>query len=333
MKPIFRRLFLLLLSGCVLAAILLKVDSPLSISFRIQLIFLALGAGFIIYHSLSWSVLYIVNRSAEYLTPQQLVASTITSSVIIAAAVGATATSSLRWFWGIQSSLLDYVFNAGLLALITASVTGVYSLRLFVGRWKALTLMEEGLKQAVLKAEFDSLKNQVNPHFLFNSLNILSALIPEDTRNAVHFVERLSKVFRYSLQHSDQNTVDIATELRVAESYLFIHEMRFGDNFHYDICLSESEQSRQIITQGLLTLLENVVKHNEISGEKPLLIEIFAETDYLVVRNNYQPKNHLQVQSSGIGLKNLQNRYAQLNDKPVQVEKTEETYTVKLPLL
>jgi two-component system, LytTR family, sensor kinase len=333
MKPIFRRLFLVLLAGCVLGAILLKVDSPLSISFRIQLIAIALGAGFIIYNSLSWSVLYIVNRSAEYLTPQQLVASTITSSVIIAACVGVLATSSLRWIWGIQSGLLDYVFNAGLLALITASVTGVYSLRQFVGRWKALTLMEEGLKQAVLKAEFDSLKNQVNPHFLFNSLNILSALIPEDTRNAVHFVERLSKVFRYSLQHSDQNTVDIATELRVAESYLFIHEMRFGDNFHYDIRLSEGEQSKQIITQGLLTLLENVVKHNEISGEKPLLIEIFAETDYLVVRNNYQPKNHLQVQSSGIGLKNLQNRYAQLNDKPVQVEKNEETYTVKLPLL
>jgi two-component system LytT family sensor kinase len=207
-------------------------------------------------------------------------------------------------------------------------------LKSFVQRWKALLLMEEGLKQAVLKAEFESLKNQVNPHFLFNSLNILSALIPEDTGKSVQFVERLSKVFRYSLQHSEQNTIELATELKIAESYLFINQMRFGESFRYTVDLSEDDRSRQIVTQGLLTLLENVVKHNECSLEKPLCIRIYSEKDCLVVANQFQLKSRLRTDSTGIGLKNLKNRYVQLAaDRPVVIEQSEQEFIVKLPLL
>ncbi|WP_266365180.1 sensor histidine kinase [Tellurirhabdus rosea] len=333
MKSILRQSIFLVLGGSLLTAVLLRADSPLPFDFRLRLAGLAFCIGATIFILLSWSVTYLLNRSAEHLTPQQLVARTIYLSAGIAAGVGCAATSMIPGLFGVPVTLNDFLMNAGLLVLITAGVTAVYSLRTFVERWKALTLMEEGLKRAVLKAEFDSLKNQVNPHFLFNSLNILSALIPEDSRQAVQFVERLSKVFRYSLQHSDQNTVELATELRIAESYLFIHQTRFGTAFRYTIHLSEADQRRQIVTQGLLTLLENVIKHNECSQEKPLLTELAAENDYLIVRNTFQPKNRLQVPSSGIGLRNLQNRYAQLSDKPVVVEQTESTYSVKLPLL
>ena len=330
----FRQLFISLLLVSALLLFLLTIDTPLSLTFRLQIIGLVVLAGLVIFRSLSWSITYLITRSAERLTPQQVVASMVSSSVFLAALIGSMATIAFEWVFGIYLTPIDYVYNISLFSVMAAGVTAVYSLRSFVHRWKALLLMEEGLKQAVLKAEFDSLKNQVNPHFLFNSLNILSALIPEDTHKSVQFVERLSKVFRYSLQHSDQNTIELSTELKVAESYLFINQMRFGDSFSYTFDFSDTDRQMRIIPQGLLTLIENVLKHNECSRENPLTLHASVEQNYLVVSNNFQPKNRLGTDSTGIGLKNLQNRYAQLaKDRPVDIINTDKEFTVKLPLL
>lgn len=328
-----RQFSVLLFLVFLFIALLLSINAPLVIWQRLQIISIVLGAAWIIFVSLSWSSSYLIARSAEHMTPQQVVAATVSSSSLIAALVGTIATIAIELIYAIDLRFIDYVFNIGLFSVIAAGVTAVNSLRSYVHRWKTLLLMEEGLKQAVLKAEFESLKNQVNPHFLFNSLNILSALIPEDTAKSVQFVERLSKVFRYSLQHSDQNTIDLGTELKVAESYLFINQMRFGESFTYEIELTNSEKSKQIITQGLLTLLENVVKHNECSVEKPLNVRIYAENNCLVVTNTYQPKNRLGTDSTGIGLRNLQNRYNQFARQSVDIVTADGEFTVKLPLL
>ena len=328
-----RQFPVLLMLGSLLLIFLLSIDAPLETSERLQIIGIVLFAAWIIFISLAWSSSYLIARSAQHMTPQQVVAATVSSSSLIAALVGTIATIAIGLIYSIELRFIDYVFNIGLFSVIVAGVTAVNSLRSYVHRWKALLLMEEGLKQAVLKAEFESLKNQVNPHFLFNSLNILSALIPEDTAKSVQFVERLSKVFRYSLQHSDQNTIDLATELKVAESYLFINQMRFGESFMYEIDLTTAEKSKQIITQGLLTLLENVVKHNECSVEKPLNVRINAENNCLIVSNTYQPKNRLGTDSTGIGLRNLQNRYHQFARQSVEIATADGEFTVKLPLL
>ncbi|GAB3335533.1 hypothetical protein GCM10027299_44610 [Larkinella ripae] len=313
---------------------LLGTEATIPYEIKWIIISTVIGSGLLIYMALSWFIPYVLNHSAEQLSPQKLVSLTVTSSGILAAMTGFMATLALDFFGNVDFRPVDYCSIGGLFALITAGITAVYSLKSFVQRWKALLLMEEGLKQAVLKAEFESLKNQVNPHFLFNSLNILSALIPEDTGKSVQFVERLSKVFRYSLQHSEQNTIELTAELKVAESYLFINQMRFGESFRYTVDLSEDDRNRQIVTQGLLTLLENVVKHNECSLEKPLTIRIYTEKDCLVVSNSFQPKSRLRTDSTGIGLKNLQNRYVQLAaDRPVVIGQTEREFIVKLPLL
>ncbi|MFD1143111.1 sensor histidine kinase [Larkinella insperata] len=328
------RLCVLLSMLALLIYALMMTESGISTELKWTIISIVIGSGLVIYTALSWFIPYILNHSAEQLSPQKLVSLTVTSSGILAAITGFVATLSLDCFGNVDFRTTDYCSICGLFAIITAGITAVYSLKSFVQRWKALLLMEEGLKQAVLKAEFESLKNQVNPHFLFNSLNILSALIPEDTGKSVQFVERLSKVFRYSLQHSEQNTIELATELKIAESYLFINQMRFGESFRYTVDLSEADRNRQIVTQGLLTLLENVVKHNECSLEKPLVIQIYTEKDCLVVSNSYQPKSRLRTDSTGIGLKNLQNRYVQLAaDRPVEIAQTEREFMVKLPLL
>lgn len=328
-----RQILIILFLGALLFNFLLNIDSSLTLSLQLQIISIVLVGALIIYTSLVWSTSYLITRSAEHLTPQQVVASMMWSSGFLAGLVGMIATFAIEWIYDLDLHFIDYVYNIGLFSVIVAGITAVNSLRSFIHRWKALLLMEEGLKQAVLKAEFESLKNQVNPHFLFNSLNILSALIPDDATKSVQFVERLSKVFRYSLQHSDQNTVDLATELKVAESYLFINQMRFGESFTYEIDLKTAEKSKQIITQGLLTLLENVVKHNECSVEKPLNVRIYTDHTCLVVANTFQPKNRLGIDSTGIGLRNLQNRYSQFANQSVDIQTIDGEFIVKLPLL
>ena len=170
-------------------------------------------------------------------------------------------------------------------------------------------------------------------HFLFNSLNILSALIPEDPKNAVGMVERMSKVFRYNLQNSDRNNIELASELKIVDAYLFIHKMRFGDNLTYKIDIPAEKNMALIITQGLLTLVENALKHNECSSENPLLIEIFVENDYVVVRNNYQPKSRQFVESNNIGLANLKTRYGLLANEAVSIVQDNQHFTVKIPFL
>ncbi|MGA0558031.1 sensor histidine kinase [Larkinella sp. VNQ87] len=333
MRNTIRLCILLTLQILVIYA-LLETEATIPFEIKLTIIGIVIGSGLLIYMTLSWFIPYLLNHSAEQLSPQKLVSLTVTSSGISAALTGFLATWGLGAYYDIPFRPIDYGTICGLFAIITAGITAVYSLKSFVQRWKALLLMEEGLKQAVLKAEFESLKNQVNPHFLFNSLNILSALIPEDTGKSVQFVERLSKVFRYSLQHSEQNTIELATELKIAESYLFINQMRFGESFRYTVELSDTDRNRQIVTQGLLTLLENVVKHNECSLEKPLEIRIHTDKDCLVVANSFQPKSRLRTDSTGIGLKNLQNRYVQLAaNRPVAIEQTEQEFIVKLPLL
>lgn len=217
--------------------------------------------------------------------------------------------------------------------IMTFAFTSVYMIQIMTERWKKSLLQQEQLNQALLKAEYDSLKNQVNPHFLFNSLNILSALIPEDPQNAVNLVERLSKVFRYNLQNNDRVTVEVGTELKIVEAYLFIHKMRFGDNLHYDITVPKEELTRQIVTQGLLTLVENAIKHNECSSEKPLKISVFAENEYVVVSNSFQPKNKQFLESTGIGLSNLKSRYALVTSQKVEVEENSAFFEVRIPFV
>lgn len=224
-----------------------------------------------------------------------------------------------------------YVSSGLTYVLMTIAFTSVYVIQQLTDRWKKSLLQQEQLNQALLRAEYDALKNQVNPHFLFNSLNILSALIPEDPENAVNLVERLSKVFRYNLQNNDRVTVELGTELKIVEAYLFIHKMRFGENLQYDLSVDKADGTRSIVTQGLLTLVENALKHNECSSEKPLTISLFVDGDRVVVRNTFQPKNKQFLESTGIGLSNLKSRYKLVTSAPVEVKETVDFFEVSIP--
>jgi sensor histidine kinase YesM len=187
------------------------------------------------------------------------------------------------------------------------------------------------LKTAYLEAELELLKEQLNPHFLFNSLSSLSGIIKEDPDKAQYFINHLSKIFRYALARPLNNLVSIGDELTMVKSYEQLLRMRFENAFKLETDIGNDYQELTIPHLTLQPLLENAAKHNLVSLTKPLKIKIYIDRDYLIVENNLQqiadPEN-----STGIGLANLNSRFRILMGREIEIQKTTESFIVKLPL-
>lgn len=179
---------------------------------------------------------------------------------------------------------------------------------------------------------FEGLKNQLDPHFLFNSLNVLSALIEENPEKAQQFTVSLSKIYRYVLDQKDKSLITVEEELDFAKLYVSLLAMRFENGLKVKFPSEEKFLSHQMIPLSLQLLLENAIKHNIVSDHKPLYIDLFFEEDYLVVRNNHQ-KKHTIKQTNGVGLRNISQRYQLVSNANMRIETTEEFFTVRLPLL
>lgn len=181
-------------------------------------------------------------------------------------------------------------------------------------------------------ASFETLKNQLDPHFLFNSLNVLSSLIEENPKKAQEFTVALSKIYRYVLDQKDKNLISVEEELNFAKLYVSLLKMRFEDaiiiNFQTDADMNDF----RIVPLSLQLLLENAIKHNIISDQKPLKIAIFKEDNYLVVQNTYQKKQTFE-KSTGIGLQNIMQRYNLVSNLEINIKQTNEHYIIKLPLI
>jgi hypothetical protein len=199
--------------------------------------------------------------------------------------------------------------------------------------WQKLALREEKMKNEVLSARYESLKNQVNPHFLFNSLNSLSSLINKDTELADRFVKQLSNVYRYVLETRTKEAVTLAEELAVLESFIFLEKIRFGKNLSIKINITEEDKSKMILPLVLQMLLENAIKHNAISNDDPLIIQMYGEGNFMVVENNLQPKSILRNQSVKVGLENIKSRYSIFSEEDLVIKKTDRSFIVKIPLL
>jgi hypothetical protein len=198
---------------------------------------------------------------------------------------------------------------------------------------KALRLQQ---RAAVLQAENDTarytaLQNQLNPHFLFNSLNTLIAEIEYNPQNAVHFTKHLSSVYRYVLQSQDKTLVTLGEELEFIRSYLFLHEVRLGNCLTCQNNVPAEYAEKMLPPLTLQLLVENVIKHNSITPGKPMVITIRIEDDYLSVSNPIHPKK--SVASSGIGLENLAKRCELMSGKKIIIKNETEKFTVKVPLL
>jgi len=184
-----------------------------------------------------------------------------------------------------------------------------------------------------LQSQFDVLKQQVNPHFLFNSLNVLTSLIRLEPELAEKFTEHLSKVYRYVLENKDNELVKLSTELDFLHAYIFLLNIRFMDKIKVNINISEDNESCMIIPLALQLLIENAIKHNAMSKKSPLVIDIFIDKNsFLNVVNNLQERG-TQMVSTGVGLKNIMNRYRLLNNLSPEFEKTNEQFIARIPLI
>lgn len=191
---------------------------------------------------------------------------------------------------------------------------------------------KEQLQRENIQSQLEGLKNQVNPHFLFNSLNTLTYLIPEAPDKAVNFVQKLSKVYRYILEIRDQKIVTISDELEFLNAYIFLLKERFGENLNINIDIPEKFYRGKVVPLCLQILFENAIKHNIISTQKPLMINVSIEKDKLIVKNNLQKKNQV-ISSTSMGLQNIKNRYQFFTKKEVDVIVTTDSFLVALPLV
>lgn len=229
--------------------------------------------------------------------------------------------------------LADRLINTNSAAIFcTIMIIAIYESIYFSNELKKSVQEKEALKRESLKAQLDALKTQVNPHFLFNNLNTLTAIIPDTPDQAIEFVQQMSKVYRHILEVQDEKTIPLKDELDVLKAYGFLLKTRFGDNLDINIDVPEEKLKQQIVPLSLQLLMENAIKHNIVSAAKPLRIKVFAQNGHLVVSNNLQVKNQM-VESTGIGLQNIRNRYKLFGDEEVKVDENGDSFTVSIPLI
>jgi two-component system, LytTR family, sensor kinase len=199
--------------------------------------------------------------------------------------------------------------------------------------YKSKWMEAEELKIMTAQAELQLVKSQINPHFLFNNLNVLSALVMKNNEEANRFIEEFSKVFRYILNNHDKELVDIKTELNYIKPYIFLLEKRFAEGLHISLNIPEAGEKFYIIPASLQMLIENAIKHNIVSKTRPLHIDVHLNgNNTIVVTNNLQLRESVD-DSTKIGLSNIIKRYLLVSGRKVEVHKDEEAFTVTIPLL
>ena len=216
--------------------------------------------------------------------------------------------------------------------IITFFVTLAFHAFYFYKAYQENKVKEQKIIAGTASAQFESLKNQIDPHFLFNSLNVLSSLIEENPESAQKFTTSLSKVYRYVLEQKDKELVSVAEELKFAKTYMNLLKMRFENSITFEIPEVFDNEEAKVVPLSLQLLLENCIKHNIVSEAKPLHVKISIENNQLVVTNNLQKKEVL-LDRKGVGLQNIVNRYAILTKRTVLVEENEEEFKIFLPIL
>ena len=241
----------------------------------------------------------------------------------------------LRILWDYPSKEIWANLDAGDIAgpmIVTIIINLFMHGRGFLLSWRQNAINLEQVKTEQLSTQFESLKSQVNPHFLFNSLNALSSLVYDDQEKAVRFIRKLSDVYRYVLDQNEKEVISLEKELDFLDSYIYLQKIRFSENLQVTINIEERCLERVVPPLSLQLLIENAIKHNVISNSHPLQIEIKNNgIDFLTVKNNL--KIRYDADSKGIGLQNLKKRYSILSDSEVLIRRTSEHFTVRIPLL
>jgi two-component system LytT family sensor kinase len=202
----------------------------------------------------------------------------------------------------------------------------------FFRNWKASLVEIEHHKTQIMQAQLQNLKSQINPHFLFNNMSVLSSLVYKDQDKAVDFINQLSKVYRYLLDNKDNELVTLEEELVFIKSYTYLLQIRFDTNIKFEISIPEQAMRKLLPPMAIQILVENAIKHNEISEAQPLKVSIKIENDWLVVSNNLQLRSQTEP-SCKTGLNNIRDRYIYFTDKLIEIIEHDNSFHVKIPLL
>ena len=235
----------------------------------------------------------------------------------------------LEYFLGVDIGNSYYIIYYSL--VVTFLISLFLHGREFLIRWKASAIEAIKFQKESVSAQYESLKNQVNPHFLFNSLNALTNLVYEDQDKAARFIKQLSEVYRYVLDSRDKEVVGLTEELKFLESYLYLQRIRYGDKLTVEVDMAGIKSA--VAPLALQMLIENAIKHNVISEDDPLNIKVYSDQSFLIVENTIRRKNVLPDESGGLGLENIRKRYEFLGHGKILVTDIDGKFIVKLPVL
>lgn len=255
-------------------------------------------------------------------------------SVALVVIIALIVLSALYYLLGepVRFNWANFKLSAAFAFRVNLFLNTVNAIVFYVNKSRKVELENEIQQKLLIESQHQNLKNQVNPHFLFNSLNVLASLVHKDQAKSELFIEELSKVYRYLLNHQEKELTSLSEELEFIESYKFLLETRFGEGFSVSTDIDSFYKSFLVAPGVLQILFENAVKHNVVSKQHPLKVSVSTIDQNLVVANNLQLKQDISS-STKIGLKNIINRYQYFTDKEVGILKTDQNFLVSLPLI
>lgn len=282
-----------------------------------------------------WVLVVLRDKYPTLKETGQRVIRQILFSTVLSIATSFLFTACYDYFriWGKDLIWPDYVYNTIVVLFFVYIAAGIYEILFYFSKWQESVKEAEQLKKANLQTQLDSLKSQVSPHFLFNSLNTLSSLIEDDQKKAVQFVNELSRVYRYLLQSNEKALITVQEELTFIEAYFFLLKTRFDQGISMEVEVADVLLQKMLPPLTLQLLVENAVKHNVIAAGKPLQIRIHsADQHWLTVTNNFQKKT-VNVASNGLGLSNISAKFRLLNQPGLKVYQDEHHFSVSVPLI
>jgi sensor histidine kinase YesM len=341
MKPIIKEIPRALIISITIffVLVLIRLITGNSINFNYGLL---VNFGYVMLYGMT---LYLSNAivfmcldkvfSAERFTPKRILIGFVLSFLVSIVVIFLLRIFEDVMVEGIPFSVFlsqEHMANYLVAIIITLVVTLAFHAFYFYKAYAENKVKEQKVIAGTASAQFESLKNQIDPHFLFNSLNVLSSLIEENPDNAQKFTTSLSKIYRYVLEQKDKELVSVEEELSFAKTYMNLLKMRFENSISYELPTDFDNPEAKVVPLSLQLLLENTIKHNVVSEQKPLHIKIYIENNYLIVENNLQKKEVLQDRK-GVGLQNIVNRYGLISERKVLVDQTETAFKVKIPIL
>ena len=280
------------------------------------------------------NVIYlIISQRSEWLsTPVGYIVGIISEAVVIATITSIIIGYNLPFGADIAFYKASFIQLFSITIIANLLIYVAMSLVLYVYQTRS-RIEKEQEKRRFAQYQYNILKQQVNPHFLFNSLNILNGLIEEQkTMEASEYVQKLALLYRYMLQNENEHLVRLQEELVFINQYIDLLKVRFPQGFIVEQKINEGYGGRFVVQCSLQVLIENAFKHNIVRAEQPLHIEIESNDDYIIVRNNLQPKSSSE-DSTKVGLKNISKQYMAAIGKDIEVIKSENLFEVKLPLI